>query len=35
MLQKIRLEQIEYVKNKNDKTINCARWDNTIWNYFR
>lgn len=26
---------IEYVKNKNDKTINSARWDNIIWNYFR
>lgn len=26
---------IEYVKNKNDKTINSACWDSNIWNYFR
>ena len=26
---------IEYVKNKNNKTINSACWDNNIWNYFR
>ena len=26
---------IEYVKNKNDKSINSAVWDNLIWNYFR
>ena len=26
---------IEYVKNKNDKDVNSAVWDNLIWNYFR
>lgn len=26
---------IEYVKNKNDKSVNSAVWDNLIWNYFR
>lgn len=26
---------IEYVKNKNDKNVNSAVWDNLIWNYFR
>lgn len=26
---------IEYVKNKNDKSVNSAVWDDLIWNYFR
>ena len=26
---------IEYVKNKNNKSVNSAVWDNLIWNYFR
>ena len=26
---------IEYVKNKNDKTISSIKWDCIIWNYFR
>ena len=26
---------IEYVKNKKDKNVNSARWDNIIWNSFR
>lgn len=26
---------IEYVKNKNDKSVNSAVWDNLIWNFYR